>query len=128
MTKEYSRIRLNASRISLGTGNDTIDPYPLFPEEVRKILLIKKNIFEELAARYRDFRASLARQAAQTPVKLTRTAVVPPKSQTKRCSAYEPSGKDYINDYNWRRWVRVKEWFHEFGPNAQKPEKGVLIE
>jgi len=114
--------------VSYESGNDTIDPYPLFPGEARKVLLIKKNIFEELADRYQAFRQSFAAQAIKTTIKSPRVKSELPKSEARHCSSYEPSGKDYINDYNWRRWVRVKEWFHEFGTNAEKPERNILIQ
>jgi hypothetical protein len=109
-------------------GNDTIDPYPLFPREARKILIVKNNIFKELAKRYQVFCRNTIGHPVKTPTKSARVKIEPLKSKARHWSAYEPSGKEYINDYNWRRWVRVKEWFQEFGPNAQQPEKNILIQ
>jgi hypothetical protein len=43
-------------------------------------------------------------------------------------SAYEPSNAIAVNECDYRRWCRVKEWFAEFGPEAEKFERTVLIQ
>jgi hypothetical protein len=110
-------------------GNDTIDPYPLIPGEARKILIVKKNIFEELRSRYDSFCRSFAKGTAPK-IKPAQKASPKPKrlqDEQRRCSVYEPSNTAHINDYNWRRWVRVKEWFNEFSSEAEIFERTVLI-
>ena len=114
-------------------GNDTIDPYPLFPKEAEKILIIKKDIFKEISSWYQLFRQSFENKQIKVSERPKLSKDYSSKDQiqrntTRHFSRYEPSNKEYINDYNWRRWVRVKEWFHEFGPDAEKFERTILIQ
>jgi hypothetical protein len=117
---------------SKASGNDTIDPYPLFPGEARKILIIKKNIFEELRRLYKTFCRSLEPQTAKRPLPASRHAkrhveeCRPPVSEHVR--PYEPSNAIAINECNYRRWCRVNEWFAEFGPDAEKFKRAVFIQ
>jgi len=42
--------------------------------------------------------------------------------------AYEPSNAIAVNECDYRRWCRVNEWFAEFGPEAEKFERTMLIQ
>lgn len=50
------------------------------------------------------------------------------RPEVKRQTDYEPTSAIYVNECDYRRWCRVNEWFAEFGPEAEKSEKTVLIQ
>jgi len=112
------------------TGNDTIDPYPLIPVGAKKILIVKRDIFEELAQRYKSFFTSLRgrltkrSKALKKPISRIKTAL-PEKNHFR---AYEPSSAIVTNECDYRRWCRVSEWFAEFGSDAEKFERTILIQ
>jgi hypothetical protein len=110
-------------------GNDTIDPYPLIPGEAAKILCITPETFARISQAYRAFRNFIKRPDSRK--------VVEPKCQSKPKDTvltvnhqrdYEPTNAIYVNECDYRRWVRVKEWFDEYGPDADKFEKTLLIQ
>jgi hypothetical protein len=110
-------------------GNDTIDPYPLIPGEVTKILCITSKTYAEISQAYRAFRSFIKRPA---PRKAAEPGYQPkPKSTVLAANHqrdYEPTNAIYCNDSDWRRWVRVKEWFNEYGPDAEIFKRTSLIE
>jgi len=114
-------------------GNDTIDPYPLIPGEAKKILIVRKDIFQELQDRYKAFCRSLTPRPAQRSsiVEAPRRhflRLTAPLSEKKHFRAYEPSSAVVVNECDYRRWCRVSEWFAEFGPDAEKFERTILIQ
>jgi len=119
-----------STRSSENPGNDTIDPYPLFPGEARKILIVKKDIFEELQSRYRAFYKGVAKGPGKE-LHITRpkeSVVVLPRPTRPRVLPYEPSPALSTYDCEYRRWCRVNEWFAEFRSDNQKFETAVLIQ
>ncbi len=45
-------------------------------------------------------------------------------SEKDRCQlAYEPTRAISLNEADWRRWVRVKEWFNEYPSESDATEK-----
>jgi hypothetical protein len=112
------------SRASLKkAGNDTIDPYPLIPAETGAILIVLKDIYEELRERYAAFRRgfrrprrrSSLRKAVRGPI-LSRKPAQPDKRQIL---TYQPSNAISFNECDYRRWCRVTEWFREFRPEVE---------
>jgi hypothetical protein len=105
-------------------GNDTIDPYPLISKEAAKILIIKKDIFEKLRNRYQTFYRSIAGRYVKRylPVKAHNACFSKPKRTStgnNRSSTYNPSNAIAVNECDYRRWCRVKEWFAEFNPDNE---------
>ena len=114
-------------------GNDTIDPYPLFPGEAKKILIVKQEIFEKLWKRYKTFRDGQKGQpekrsplieALNKPFSSERLPAV----HREHFLPYEPSNAIAVNECDYRRWCRVNEWFAEFGPDTEKNERTILIQ
>ena len=117
----------------LKRGNDTIDPYPLIPGEAKKILIVRKDIFEELRDRYKTFCRGLTGRSIRrsSNIKAPRGRFLRPKTLTPRKTrflTYEPSSAIALNECDYRRWCRVNEWFAEFGPEAEKFERTMLIQ
>jgi hypothetical protein len=115
------------------SGNDTIDPYPLIPGEAKKILIVKNDIFEELRDRYKSFCLGLAGRPAKRSSIIRapgRRFLRPqaPLPEKTHFLAYEPSNAIAVNECDYRRWCRVNEWFAEFGPEAEKFERTMLIQ
>ncbi len=112
-------------------GNDTIDPYPLIPGEAKKILIVKKDIFQELRERYKAFCRSLIVQPVNRSSNRERnkrhfSARNPLKIRPRHLLAYQPSNAIATNECDYRRWCRVKEWFNQFGPEAEQFERQIL--
>ena len=110
------------------SGNDTIDPYPLIPRGAAKILRITPASFKAINRAFNAFR-DFIKGPVPRKVELGRTAkprISLPEAQ--RQSDYEPTNAIYVNECNYRRWCRVNEWFAEFGPEAEKSERAVLIQ
>ena len=105
-------------------GNDTIDPYPLIAVEAKKILIIKRDIFEELRDRYKAFYRGLRGRSVKrsSNVEATRRPFLKPKMSLPKKNyflAYEPSNAIAVNECDYRRWCRVNEWFAEFGNSKE---------
>ena len=102
-------------------GNDTIDPYPLIPTEAEKILCVTVNIFKVIEKDYRTF-CQLGQPAKRSfnirPNKTNSLKKQPLKPIKEHFLDYEPSNAIYTNTSEYRRWCRVKEWFNQFGPDA----------
>ncbi|MFA5346171.1 MAG: hypothetical protein WC315_07855, partial [Candidatus Omnitrophota bacterium] len=114
-------------------GNDTIDPYPLIPKEAAKILIVKKDIFEKLRNRYQAFYRSIAGRHVKKslPVKAHNAYFTKPDrtyTGNNNSSTYATSNAIAVNECDYRRWCRVKEWFAEFNPDAEKFKKTVFIQ
>src|SRR3989338_2219520 len=113
------------NRIKLGSsGNDTIDPSPLIPGEATKILCITLKTYAEISQAYKAFRDFIKRPAAGKVVEFKRPAQ--PKSRVEEITSqgdYDPTNAIYCNNSDWRRWVRVKEWFNEYGSDAKTFER-----
>lgn len=107
-----------------GYGNDTIDPYPLIPAEAVKILCITDAIFQALKQQYQAFRQHLV---GRPPRKSFNIGQIQKKflrqnlsnRQPDQFSVYEPSRAIAVNECDYRRWCRVKEWFNQFGTDAE---------
>jgi hypothetical protein len=113
---------------TLRAGNDTIDPYPLIPRGAAKILCITPVTFVEISRAFREFRNFIKRPISR---KVEPKQTPKPRDgwpKTKRQADYEPTNAIYVNECDYRRWCRVNEWFSEFGPNAEKSERAVLIQ
>ena len=109
-------------------GNDTIDPYPLIPGEAAKILCITPEAFAGISQAFREFRNFIKRPE---PRKAKPKQTPKPKDawpDAKLPKDYEPTNAIYVNECDYRRWCRVNEWFGEFGPEAEKSERAVLIQ
>lgn len=46
-----------------------------------------------------------------------------PNPKKKHYSDYEPSNAIYVNDCDYRRWCRVKEWFDQYSPDNEILQK-----
>ena len=109
-------------------GNDTIDPYPLMPWEAKKILCITPKVFALISRAFKTFRRSI-----KTPYsrKVVNHACNPgvKKLMLQTCSqrAYEPTDAIQCNICDYRRWVRVKEWFNDYNPDAQTSKRTLFI-
>jgi hypothetical protein len=105
-------------------GNDTIDPYPLIPEEAKKILCITDEIFKKIRTAYQAFCQGLRGRSLKRSLNLApiRTNLLEQKllnNKERHYSDYEPSKAIYVNNCDYRRWCRVKEWFNQYGPDAK---------
>ena len=108
-------------------GNDTIDPYPLIPGKAAKILCITPETFTKIGQAFKAFRGFIK---TPPPRKVEARQFLKPKDvlvKAKRKKDYEPTNAIYVNECDYRRWCRVNEWFAEFGPDAEKSERPVLI-
>jgi hypothetical protein len=114
-------------------GNDTIDRYPLCASGAVKILCVTPKVWGEIYKSVEVFRRLIKGPA---PRKVLEQA---PRTKAKgvlknEChAAYEPTQAICCNDADWRRWIRVKEWFNEYPTEtAEKTngsnEKGHIIE
>ena len=111
------------------SGNDTIDPYPLIPRETAKILCITLKTFTEISQSFNAFRKFIKPAVPQKCIEPKYPSE--PKNnilEVNYQSDYEPTNAIYVNECNFRRWVRVKEWFNQFSPDAQKFEGTLLIQ
>ena len=133
MEAHYNRfISFRAIEIQFNFGNDTIDPYPLIPGEARKILIVRIDIFQELQDRYQAFCLGLTGRPAKKSsiIRVPERRVLRPQAplpERIHFLAYEPSNAIAVNECDYRRWCRVNEWFAEFGPDAEKSERTILI-
>ena len=126
-------------------GNETIDCYPSFKEEIKKILVVSEQTFKKLQKEFRLFFQGLKSRLSQRSSLLrpNRRQILrpqqPPKASGQKIGLrtplrgfrdYEPTNAIYCNNSDWRRWVRVKEWFSQYGPESddQKFQKMILIQ
>lgn len=102
--------------IEEAVGNDTIDRYPLFCEEIRKIICVKEGIFKRIQ---KDFRSFLkdnkvsckprSKMIKNPKIKSNKTIIMPQ-------SNFEPSNfSDSLNHaYNHRKG-RMNDWHNTYG-------------
>ncbi len=110
-------------------GNDTIDPYPLIPWEAMKILCITPEAFALISKAFKIFRDSIKTLHSRKVLKHIRNPV--PKKLMPRTipqRAYEPTDAIQCNICDYRRWVRVKEWFNEFNQDMEISKRTLLIQ
>lgn len=113
-----------------GSGNDTIDRYPLCSSGAVKILCITPKVWGEIYQAFEAFqRLTKAPAFRKVLEQATRTKS---KSVAKnKYPDYEPTNAIRCNDADHRRWVRVKEWFNDLTEtenNHRENEKGHIIE
>ena len=121
--------------ISEKHGNDTIDPYPLIPRGAAKILCTTPKTYAEICRAYKTIRAfcrSLSGRPAKRSFNLGQikkdfSKKLPSDAEKTHLSDYEASNAISVNECDWRRWVRVKEWFNEYGPDADNLKDSLLI-
>ena len=116
-------------------GNDTIDCYPLAKGEIKKILIVSEQKFEELQKEFNLFFKGLEGRISQRPsLREAKTRQIlksqaPSKASGPKIDSedlvggfrdYEPTKAIHFNDCNWRRWVRVKEWFSQYAQGAEQ--------
>ena len=114
-------------------GNDTIDPYPLIPRGATKILCITQATFTKIQKAYRSFFQGIPVRPTKKSLIIRATggrvpASEEPEPAKERFLTYEPTNAIYLNECDYRRWCRVNEWFAEFGPEAEKSERTILIQ
>lgn len=111
-------------------GNDTIDPYPLIPREAKKILIVKKDILKELQQLYKAFcrrlRGRPAKRSSNTGSTRRQRLKSKEPSPERHFSAYEPSNAIAVNECDYRRWCRAKEWFYQFSQQAINFERNYV--
>ncbi len=117
------RITLSSGDLK-GFGNDTIDPYPLIPAEAAKILCITDETFKNIQQAYQSFCRGLKGRSPKKPlnlgpIKKSFLEQKQPNPKKKYFSTYEPSPAIYVNNCDYRRWCRVKEWFNQYGLDAK---------
>ena len=133
---------MRARGFPLVFGNDTIDCYPLGEGGIRKILVVSEQKFQELEKEFQSFfqgvRGRLAARSSLPGANREGNCRLKPPAETfaPKFAAtenpghfrdYEPSNAIYLNTCEWRRWVRVKEWFNQYAQGAEEQilEKGV---
>jgi hypothetical protein len=95
-------------------GNDTIDPYPLIPAGLNKILCITHETFTAISLSYEAFRESIKTTTASRKLNLQlKPTITLPEPKYQR--DYEPSNAIQVNECEYRRWCRVSEWFKSYG-------------
>ena len=126
-------------------GNDTIDCYPLGRGEIKEILVVSEQKFKKIQKEFRSFlkgvqvrfdaRSSLLGANKEEIFRPQRPskAITPEfssENRTRRFRSYEPTNAIYCNISDYRRWMRVKEWFDQYGPEAEKQKflKEILIQ
>jgi len=98
-------------------GNDTIDPYPLIPAGLNKILCITHDTYTVISLAYQAFRDSIKKPVPLEIVKpVQELRITLPESRYQR--DYEPSLAIQVNECEYRRWCRVKEWFNTYGQGS----------
>ena len=115
-------------------GNDTIDCYPPLTGEIKKILVVSEQKFQEIQKEFKAFFRGLrgrlkpnslnveAPRGQIFKLKPSCEAFAPKfslKDLTKNFRDYEPTKAIYFNSSDWRRWVRVKEWFSQYAQGAE---------
>jgi hypothetical protein len=112
-------------------GNDTIDRYPLpYEGKLRKILCIRKELFEKLCLETQEF---LATKTAPKKTKVIAAEPKPlcdvPQENTLRHTGYvyTPT-KIWATRYSelWQ-WQRVSEWWREYGTDEYLNEKRHIL-
>ena len=126
-------------------GNDTIDCYPLGTEEIKKILVVSKEKFKEIEKNFQAFfkgldgrlnkRSSLLGANKRQILKPQRasegiTAKFDSEEFTRNFLNYAPTNAIYCNTSDRRRWIRVQEWFAQYGQEVEKQKfpKEILIQ
>ena len=126
-------------------GNDTIDCYPLGKEGIKKISVVSEEKFKEIEKDFQTFfkgldgrlrkRSSLLGANKGQILKPQRASEgITPKfnSQdlTRNFLTYEPTNAIYCNTSGRRRWIRVQEWFAQYGQEVEKQKlpKEILIQ
>ncbi len=78
----------------------------------------------EISRDYKAFRDFIKRPCAGKVDEFKRPAQA--KSNVEEINDerdYEPTNAIYCNNSDWRRWVRVKEWFNEYSSDAKTFER-----
>jgi hypothetical protein len=98
------------------------------PGEAAKILCVTEAGFNNIKKIYRAFHQGLkGRPKKQLPrQRALKRHFLKPKQPARHFSDYEPSNAIYVNECDYRRWARVKEWFNQFGPDVEKNERKFL--
>ena len=128
-------------------GNDTIDCYPLGKGEVKKILVVSEQKFKELQNEFKLFFKGLKGGSEQlgcgseqlgcrnsqrsSPLEAKSEQILKPpeplkgsaskfnsRDPTRRFRDYEPTPAISCNNSDWRRWIRVQEWFSQYAQGA----------
>ena len=125
-------VKFEKNRLS---GNETIDCYPLEQREIKKILVLSEQKFKELQKEFKLFFKGLNGRISQRSslLKPKRRQFLEPQEPRKgsaqkfdseghpqRFRDYEPTHAISLNTSDWRRWVRVKEWFSQYAQGAQE--------
>jgi hypothetical protein len=105
-------------------GNDTIDRYPLGSIGAVRILCLTSKVWSQIYKTFEGFRRlfkePLLRKTSAQNLRLKPKRI----SKNDPCPiAYEPTRALSLNDADWRRWVRVKEWFNEYPSESDGAEK-----
>ena len=81
---------------------------------VLKILCITTTVWSEIHKAFASFQRFFKRHPLRKAgAKDFRTGTKRASKNVLCCGAYEPSNAIACNDADWRRWVRVKEWFND---------------
>ena len=108
-------------------GNDTIDCYPLETGGIKKILVVSEQTFKEIQKEFKLFFKGLKSRASQRSLNLKAPGGQDSKpklstkeltNQNKHFRDYEPTNAIYLNNSQWRRRVRVKEWFSRYAQGS----------
>jgi hypothetical protein len=94
-----------------------------------KILCITPEAFALIRRALETFRDSIKKPCSRKVIKRIRSNPAPKKRmpETYSQSAYEPTDAIQFNVCDYRRWVRVKEWFNDYNPDAELSKKTLLI-
>jgi len=95
-------------------------------------LCVTPRVWGEIHKAFEAFRVLFKESATRKTSGKYLCAQTAYKPKDARCqAAYEPTNAIRCNDADWRRWVRVKEWFSDYRAaeniNFEK-EKGHIIE
>ena len=126
-------------------GNDTIDCYPLGTGEIKKILAVSEQKFKKIQKEFQSFLKGVRGRfdARSSPLEANKGEFLKPQrpseaiiercvvqDMSKRFRNYAPTNAIYCNTSDYRRWVRVKEWFDQYDPEDKKQKflKEILIQ
>ena len=121
-------------------GNDTIDCYPSLERGIKKILIVSEQKFKELESDLKAFFQGLRGRPVSRSSRLKANSgqILQPQKPSEALSSkfgskerfrdYEPTNAIHFNTCEWRRWVRVQEWFSQYAQGAEEKIflKGVL--
>ncbi len=122
-------------------GNDTIDCYPSLERGIKKILVVNEQKFQEIQKEFKAFFKGVRGQSGQRSLNLgaARGQNLKPKLLSQgftpklipespgRHQNYEPTNAIYCNTSDWRRWIRVREWFSQYA-QAEESQEIILIQ